>query len=293
MSEITLPLLNVNGRNDRFTYAKVIHGERQLFLKKPITPELEQNLKREFLWADFVNYIFKSEPEARIRGLQMVGFDKDGGLLMEYMDAPQVASPSDGAAWKEKIDRYAYTLAILDKYSEGYKVEWPAHEMTTTDNIDRIWRRWFLKRYETNLPVLTKAHELIAGKMTDISYCVQHGDLTPWQMFEQGEDWIIFDGEKAGEHLPRFNDLAYGYGRLFTRLKDGETAAKMLEKFIMYNNIDRDSFFKQFLPVMTFRAVGMLADAYNDDKREDYVKQANDLLVLCFNERLDGFLPKS
>ena len=272
-------------------YAKVLEGEQQLFLKKAISPELEPNLERELLWADFVNHISKVEPALHIRGPEIVGFDEDGGLLMEYIDAPQVASPSDGAAWKEKIDRYAYTLSALDRHAEGYNIQWPTNEMATIDNIDKVWRRWFGKRYESNLPVLTKAHELIAGS-DDISYRLQHGDLTPWQMFEQGEDWIIFDGEKAGNHLPRFNDLAYGYGRLFTRLKDSETAAIMLEKFIMYSNIDQDSFFRQFLPAMTFRATGMLADAYNDNEREDYVEQANDLLELCFKGRLEGFLPK-
>jgi hypothetical protein len=289
--EIT-PQPNVNGRNDRFTYAKVLEGERQLFLKKAISPELEPNLQRELLWADFMNYIAKIEPEVHIRGPEIIGFDEDGGLLMEYIDAPQVASPSDGAGWKEKIDRYAYTLAALDRYAEDYTVQWPTNGMATIDNIDKVWRRWFGERYESNRTVLSKAHGLIVSNEDNITYRLQHGDLTPWQMFEQGEDWIIFDGEKAGDHLPRFNDLAYAYGRLFTRLKDSETASKMLEKFIEYSGIDRDTFFKDFLPVMAFRATGMLADAYNDNEREDYVEQANGLLELCFKGQLDGFLPK-
>lgn len=291
MSTEIIPQPNINGRNDRFTYAKVLGDEQPLFLKKAISPELEVNLQRELLWADFVNHISKIEPEARIRGPKMIGYSEDGGLLMEYIDAPQVTSPSDGAAWKEKIDRYAYTLAVLDRHAEDYNVQWPTNEMATIDNIDKAWRRWFGGHYEGSLPVLTNAYKQIVSS-TNISYRVQHGDLTPWQMFEQGEDWVIFDGEKAGNHLPRFNDLAYGYGRLFTRLKDSETASKILEKFIEYSGIDRDSFFKGFLPVMTFRATGMLADAYNDGEREDYVEQANDLLELCFKGRLEDFLPK-
>jgi hypothetical protein len=290
MSVETIPQPNINGRNDRFTYAKVVDGERQLFLKKAIAPELEPNLQRELLWSDFVNNIANNEPDAHIRGAKIFGFDQDGGLLMEYIDAPQVASPSDGVAWKANIDRYARTLATLDKYAEGYQVEWPINEMATIANIDKVWQRWFGERYEIMQPTLTKAIEIITTNEGDISYRVQHGDLTPWQMFEQGQDWIIFDGEKSGDHLPRFNDLAYGYGRLYTRLRDSETAAEMLEKFIVYSGMDRNIFFTQFLPVMTFRATGMLADAYNDKERENYVEQANDLLALCFNGRLDEFL---
>ena len=272
-------------------YAEVFKGDQRLFLKKANTPELEFNLKRELLWADFVNTIAKLEPDAHIRGPQIIGFQDDGGLLMEYIDAPQVAPPNEGNAWKEKIHRYALTLSILDRYAENYNVEWPVGDMETIADVDRVWQRWFGNRYDSNLPMLTKARELILGDR--LSYRIQHGDLTPWQMFEQGQDWIIYDGEKAGDHLPRFNDLAYGYGRLFTRLKDSETAAVMLEAFINESNTDRVAFFKQFLPVMTFRATGMLADAYTDRGHDNYIGEANQLLELCFNGRLDDFLPKS
>lgn len=292
MSPERIALSNVNnGRSDRFSYAKIYRDEHWLFSKKANTSELEPNLQREILWANFVNTISEREPEAHIRGPQIFNFDEDGGLLMEYIEAPLVAASSDGAAWKEKINRYARTLSILDTYAEDYRVEWPpSDEMASTKNIEKTWQRWFRERYEDTLPILTKAHQLIAD--ADINYRVQHGDLTPWQMFEQGQDWIIFDGEKAGDHLPRFSDLAYGYGRLFTRLRDRETAAKMLEKFIAYHGINQDVFFRQFLPVVTFRATGMLADAYNDREHDDYLEQANDLLTLCFNRQLRSFLPK-
>lgn len=283
---------NANGRNDRFTYAKVLEGEQQLFLKKAKTPDLEPNLQRELLWADFVNDISKREPEAHIRGLQIVGFDKSGGLLMEYIDAPQVASPGDSVAWRYKIDRYARMLYILDKYAEDYTVKWPLNETVSISNVDEIWKRWFKERYDSNLPILTRAHQLIFKNSFDITYRLQHGDLTPWQIFEQGQDWIIYDGEKSGDHLPRFNDLAYGYGRLFTRLKDAETAATMLKRFITYSGVEPTAFFKQFLPIMTFRAIGMLADAYSNSEHENDIDQANDLLALCFEGKLEGFLPK-
>ncbi len=285
-----VPLLNANGRNDRFTYAKVLQDGHWLFLKKAKNSELEPNLKRELLWADFVNSIAKTEPEAHIRGPQIVGFEGSGGLLMEYIDAAQVASSSDGDAWRKKIDRYARTLDILDRHANNYTVEWPPSEVTISD-VDKVWQRWFGDHYEANLPTLTKARQLIVDNDA-ISYRVQHGDLTPWQMFEKGEDWIIYDGEKAGDHLPRFNDLAYGYGRLFTRLRNSKTAAVMLEKFINYSGIEHNTFFRQFLPIMTFRATGMLADAYNNSDHENYIREANDLIDLCFAGQLANFLPK-
>lgn len=275
----TLPLSNENGRTDRFVYAKVRDGDRWLFLKTAKLPELEQNLQRELLWADFVNNIAKKEPEARIRGMRMVGFQAEGGLLMEYMDAPLVASPSDGAAWKKKIDRYALMLQVLDKHATEYQAQWPSEGVVGLGDIDKVWQRWFGERYGEVLPRLERAREIIVN--ANLEYCVQHGDLTPWQIFEDGDEWVIFDGEKAGNHLPRYNDLAYAYGRLYTRLKDAKTATELLEKFISYCGVNREAFFRQFLPIMTFRATGMLADAHNDKTRENYVKQADELLDVC------------
>lgn len=290
MSLETIPLPNVNGRNDRFAYAKTRQGEQWVFVKKAIAPELESNLRREQLWADFVNYVARKEPEAHIRGPRIIGFNAEGALMMEYIDAPQVAGPSDSKTWKAKIDRYAYTLGILDKYAKDFDVDWPPNDEASLANLDKIWEKWFGYRLESNAALLDKARRMIIEGETTMSCGVQHGDLTPWQMFEQDEEWIIYDGEKAGIHLPRFNDLAYGYGRLFTRLRDEETAAILLKKFLENIDMDRDQFFKQFLPVMTFRATGMLADAYNDIDRANYVEEANQLIELCFKEDLSAFL---
>jgi len=291
MNKEIIPLVNVNGRNDRFRYEKIQEDGKWYFVKTALKPELEPNLKREFLWADFLNQVALSEPDAHIRAPRMAGFDINGGLVMEYIDAPQVAAPSDGSAWRVKLDRYAYILALLDKYAEGYKADWPQDTMTNINKIEVIWRRWFGENIDDAQPVLRKALTVINESRDSLTFRIQHGDLTPWQMFEVGDEWIIYDGEKAGDHLPRYNDLAYGYGRLFTRLKDRATAAKLLEKFLEHSGVDPEEFFEQFIAIMTLRATGMLADAYSDREKYDYYDDAVALMDLCFEKRLEGFLP--
>ena len=283
-------LSNVNGRSDRFRYAKVDRSGKLLFQKTALRPELVSNLKRELLWADFLNHIARLEPDAHLRAPHIVGLDEGSSLLMEFIDAPLVAEPSDGAAWKVKIDRYARTLIVLDRYAEGYHVDWPTDSTPDIYEPEKIWHRWFGDRLDEAQPILQKALTIFNTGRDFLTFRVQHGDLTPWQMFEAGEEWIIYDGEKAGDHLPRYNDLAYGYGRLFTRLKDRETAARLLEKFLEYSHTDQNDFFQQFLPIMTLRATGMLADAYSDQLQEDYVNEALALLQLCFDGKIEDFL---
>lgn len=291
MSSEIIPIHNSNGRNDRFSYAEVLRDGERLFLKTAITPELASSLQRELLWANFVNHVGQTEPEAHVLGPRIIGFDINGGLLMEYIDAPLVAAPSDGKTWKSKIERYSCTLALLDKHASDYRVDWPHDVTTNIENVEDTWRRWFGDNYDRSRDILARAKEIIDRFKDSLTFCVQHGDLTPWQMFERGDDWIIYDGEKAGDHLPRYNDLAYGYGRLFTRLKDPTTAATLLSTFLKDSNVDHTEFFEQFLPVLTFRATGMLADAYSDQAHESYVEEATRLLQLCFEENIENFLP--
>jgi hypothetical protein len=274
-----IPFHNEHGRNDRFSYAKVRRGDEWYFLKTAQQPELQENLQREFLWAEFMQHVAVRHPEAQLRAPHVLGFEPDGGLLMEYIDAPQVATSSDIEGWKAHMDRYAKTLAVLDECSD-WDAPWPdSSQLSGVADIHKVWHRW-LGEYYDDVSNLREAHQLVAEGLPTLHMCVQHADLTPWQMFANGDEWIIYDGEKAGDHLPRYNDLAYGYGRLFTRLQDPHAAGDLLRKFLIHSGVNQDQFWREFLPILTFRSVGMLADAYHDTDR-DYVDGAQDLLRRC------------
>lgn len=287
-----VPFRNEHGRNDRFSYAKVRSGNEWFFLKTARTPELAENLQREFIWSEFMDYVASKQPDARIRAPRMIGHEEGGGLLMEYIDAPQVAVSNDVQSWRANIDRYALTLVTLDTYAGSWQHEWPnSSGLASMQDVDKVWRRWFGNAYD-GIDGLSQARQIIETYRPTMTTRVQHGDLTPWQIFVDGDEWIIYDGEKAGNHLPRYNDLAYGYGRLFTRLKDPDTAALLLRKFLDYSDVDHSVFFEDFLPIMTFRAVGMMADS-RSDLDIDYKQEAAELLRLCYGGEIDDFLSVS
>lgn len=280
-----LPFENTRGRNDRFTYAKVRIGDTWYFRKQAKYPELQANLSRELLWAKFIRYIREQDPESALDAPSVSGFDADDALLMGYINAPLVAESTDHTKWVENLDKYADMLVILDRYSRSFEADWPSSEtLASTERADATLKTW-LGEHIDKVPRLDEAKAYIEESIPRLTFCVQHGDLTPWQMFEKDNKWIIFDGEKAGTHLPRFNDLAYAYGRLATRFLDREAASELLSAFLDKSGLDRRVFEAYFMPVMTFRAVGMIADTLKTNEH-DAIECAYELLEDCLTRDL-------
>lgn len=255
-----LPFENTKGRNDRFTYAKVRIGDTWYFRKQAKHAELQTNLSRELLWSQFIQHVRKQDPTSTLDAPKVRGFDAEGALLTDYIDAPLVAEPTDPTKWIQKLDKYAAALVTLDTHSRSFDTTWPSSEtLPGIKKVDAVFELW-LGEHINKVPRLEEAKEYVKASIPHLTFCVQHGDLTPWQMFEKDDQWIIFDGEKAGDHLPRFNDLAYAYGRLTTRFRDRTTANKLLTLFLDKSSVDEHVFEAELMPIMTFRSVGMVAD---------------------------------
>lgn len=280
---------NKHGRNDRFKYAKARQGNDWYFLKAARSRELEGNLKREQAWSVFMDHVVEKYPDAKLRGPKLYGFQDDGSLAIEYIDAPLVAFSNDADAWRKKLDRYVDVLVTLDHAADGWQMpdlKYNPRALSSAEEIDAVWRRWLGDNYD-NVEHLEEAREIVVKSLPTMTFRYQHGDLTPWQIFEAGDEWVIFDGENAGDYLPRYNDLAYGYGRLFSKLKDKTTAAGLLKKFIEKSGVKREEFEAAFMPVMLFRGIGMIGDAHVDKER-NYLDFANDLLTRCLSGKLSS-----
>ncbi len=155
-----------------------------------------------------------------------------------------------------------------------------------SDDIDSIWRGWLGEHHKRVIrydEALARALSYKSG----LTRTMQHGDLTPWQIFKDGDEWVIYDGERSGIDLFRYNDLAYGYGRLYTKLRSPKTASVLLREFILRHSRSRQEFMQEFLPVLLGRAMSMLSDAYHDAPENDYVQYAEQLLELCLAEDVE------
>ncbi len=98
------------------------------------------------------------------------------------------------------------------------------------------------------------------------SYTMQHGDLTAWQIMCVEDTWIVFDGERSGDDLPRFNDVAYSYGRLAIRCGQPEAAEKLLRDFIQISELGDT---KQLHGVILLRLLGMYGDSLRDGLNDE------------------------
>jgi hypothetical protein len=283
--EEVVPFTNTRGKNDRFDYAKVRKGNTWFFLKSAKTKEFVSNIQREIVWTEFMNRIEAFYPDSHLFGPKIerrIGLD---GLVFSYVNAPVVAEPGELEAWQRVLRRYAEMLVIFDTVAVNWKAENLPDEPSRSDHVYVLWERWLgdnIERY----PRLPEAKKRLESVHFLLTKCLQHGDLTPWQIFDTGDSWVVYDGEKCGTDLFRYTDLAYGYARLYTTLGSPIAAQELLRTFIEKRAIEQDAFMKEFLPVLLHRAVGCMADAYNDQQTHDYVLAAEELVTACLDKNI-------
>lgn len=274
---------NQSGRDDRFAYAVAYREGKKVFIKHALSDEAQAGLRRERLWIEFMQHVADMYPESGLRGpviLDQIGLDT---LVFEYIDAPQVADHHDVGAWQANMSRYAKMLHVIDEAGAEWQPSDGDEQLSRTINFYEVWLRW-LGEYKTKVVRLDEAKHLVEKALPNLTTRMQHGDLTPWQIFAMGETWVIYDGERCGTDLPRYNDLAYGYGRLATKFHSPDLAKTLLTKHLELAGTPREEFMKDFLPIMVIRTIGMLADAFHDmPAGNNYIKEAEALLATCLD----------
>lgn len=281
--EEVIPFENVRGKNDRFEYAKVRKGNQWFFLKTARSKEFSPNIQREIVWVEFMNRVEAFYPNLHLFGPRIerrLGLD---GLVFAYVDAPVVAEPGELEVWQRILPRYAEMLVMFDNIALNWKSENLPDEPSRSERVYSIWQEWLgdnIDRY----PRLKEAKKRLESVHFILTKCLQHGDLTPWQIFDTPQGWVVYDGETCGTDLFRYTDLAYGYARLYAMLGSPVVARELLKLFLEMHQVDHDVFMKNFLPVLLHRAIGCMADAYNDQITHDYVEYAEELVTACIDK---------
>lgn len=277
-----IPVQNEHGENRRFTYAKARRLDKWFFIKIVASDEQRHNLENENLWSEFMDRVDVLSPGMNLKGphiTQKIGRD---ALVFEYIDAPMVATRGDAGAWRAHLDRYTDTLVKLDKLSGDFSLSHIYTKLNHPYELDNAsWRNWVGGSVDPLL--IQQAKKVFKQYEWNVTLRLQHNDMSPWQIFEQGETWIIIDGEKASLHSPRFNDVAQSYVRMHNTVHDSDLAKEFLSKFVAGIGTEYNDFYQRFIPVITMRAVGSLADATIDNQHNDYVMEARALVDLCLS----------
>ena len=276
-------LQNTRGRNDRYSYAKVRDKDKWFFLKHALAPEQIDGLERELKWANFMEFIERDLGISWLLGPKNLAMVSDNTLSMSFIDKPHLADYHSLDSWHDNLTQYAKMLHEFDMAAMKWHGDGLPDKKKRNERYYQIWCEW-LGDNIGRVPRLEEARERVEQTIDQTQACMQHGDLRPWQIFNDQGNWIVYDGEASGEDLLRYNDLAYGYGRIFTNLRSPEVARQLVQEFLRVSGIDKQQFLRQFEPVMIGRAVGMVSDSFNDTPKDDYRSYAFRLLDLCLDE---------
>lgn len=286
--------LDKSAAQARYSYSKLQQGDKTYFVKQALRPDVLPLLGRELLWHDFMADVSSQFPDLHV-GSPEIHSLKNDTIMFEYVDSPYVADDSNIQTLKPKIPRLVNLLLAMDSAGENWTNPHPVEESSNHApywQIDARWDKWSEKPLESGIltqEMLQEAHKIVDSHKQFLTPRMQHGDFVPWHIFEQGDDWLIYDGEHASTQKPRFYDLAYLYTRLFTRTKSPEIAAEILTGFVDQINLSQEQFFNAFWPVVTSRSIGIFLDAHNDRPKNDYIKEAQRLFQKCRQGELSDF----
>lgn len=256
-------LSNIAGRTDRFRYAQVEIDGEVLFLKQALRDEEIEHLQRELLWCEYASRIEREHPMLRVRAPNHARLLDDGSFVCEWVDGELLAIPTKPHRWVENLDRFVEMLVTFDETSKDYQAQ-KQYEITRRHPREQL--KWWLRDIEKT-DIVSRAVKLVNDSADSWAYTMQHGDLTAWQIMRMADDeWVVFDGERSGDDLPRFNDVAYAYSRLALRCQRPEAAEQLLSGFIRSGKID-DS--RQLHGVILLRLLGIYGDSIRDRLDEE------------------------
>lgn len=276
---------NTNGTDSRYRYAKARQKDSWYFIKIALSSEYEEGLEREYLWSEFMERVSVLMPSLNIDGPKIHKRIGREAIVFHWIEAPLVAERWDVLAWERNLDRYAELHVQLDRAAGDYSLPKVYTTLSHRDIAGAAWKQWVDNHVDE--PTIAAAQQLFREHEKQVTLRLQHGDMSPWQIFDIGGIWVIFDGEKAGIDWPRFNDVAQSYVRLHNIARRPDLAKRFLAQFVDVLGMDRGEFYSQFIPVLVIQAVGYLADADVDKEHEAFHAEAHTLVDVCLSRDIN------
>ena len=290
------------GPGERFQFEHSVIDETDILIKKGKKPELFENLDRELLWAEFMESVDAQYPDAHLRSPRIIDIDQDRTeIIMESVNAPLlIAEHQLGSLDPDRFSRFVKTFEIFDQVGDKWKSECPrddSNEHTPYNQLDKSWSEWY--KYTriaglVNPKIDADARQLVVDYTQYVTPRMQHGDYKPCHIFEDGDEWIVFDAEHASETKPRYYDLAYMYARTFVLARDPDTAKRLLSEFVEQHHESKEDFFNAFLPILMSRSMGMFLDVFIAATRLNfgYKTYVDDLYKHCMQRNLQALISR-
>jgi hypothetical protein len=155
--------------------------------------------------------------------------------------------------WLEKIVRANFFISSITE------MELPIEKGMALP--DARWESFFeniTEWYNTaNDPTLAPLLKSVEGLKTAYYKGLTHQDFAPWHMIDNGNNFVLIDGEHARLSSLRYYDTAHFYHRVYTTANSPEVAKKFLSKIRELTPENRKGTFdSEFLPTLASRIIG-------------------------------------
>jgi len=151
------------------------------------------------------------------------------------------------------------------------KLKLPLSEVSAYDwLIDRInkWSKEPLDEGAITSKQMAVVYQIVEDAKELLHFKLQHGDFSPGHLFDYHFPVFgLIDDEKGGINKPAFYDAAYFYPKLYVNLGNQKIAKQFLKQFREGLKENADDFGKQFMALLTARAIGGIRDYIVQDKK--------------------------
>jgi len=272
----------------RHVHGKLKKDNKIFFLKMASTPDIGERTQNETLWNNQIGSLIEKTgvDYFDVPHIYETGeYEGKFYYLSTHHDGAMLASknpPSVGnlEEWIDKIIKSNLFFLSLQRQDLNFRRD--QDSISSQDKWDEFFQRVQSWYEEVKEHQLQEIFDEVKNLRSTFEPGVNHGDFVPWHMIQEGEKFILIDGEHASIQSPRYYDVCYFYHRLYTSAQNPDLAKIYLGKFRnQLSEEEKNKFDLSIRPILATRIIGGFWDAKTDGQedvafhnklREDFLK---------------------
>lgn len=227
--------------------------------------KIVSELKNQALWQLSVNSLIRNKNlPVKIPQVYNSKFNENIGYLLEdYIEGENIT----------EVDKWIDSFVTVLHFFNDIKIdninllhpdlsayEWLVEKI-------KIWSKEPLEERVINEKQMKIVFNIVYRAKDLLHFGLQHGDFSPSHILDYKYPIFgLIDAEKGGINKAAYYDVAYFYPKIYIQLNKPNSAREFLKKFIERLSEDRDNFSKQFMAILTSRAIGTVRDYVVRDK---------------------------
>ncbi len=244
----------------------------EYFIKLAVDDKVSERLVNEAVWNERMGKALGTE-----RGLFRVPEVVEHGtwgelayLITPFYAGKPICEPwgTDAApldAWLERVINTNLFLLDVEGIRLPRDAQLAGSDQERAEHYFEKTKSWFDTLANGDQESLAPLLEIVRRESLGIPLGLNHCDFVPWHMLEDGDRFILIDGEHATSRAPRFYDIAYFFHRVATKASDQPRAINYLhEVYCRLGPQDRQKFKRVMHALLASRIIGGFFDAHND-----------------------------